>query len=749
MGLNENQQRRLRVTCEYIDRLLTEVEGAFDAGASKAAFRRYGGELSQQEREKLDEYFTRLRGELKDLLRRHGIEAQTESIPARRALKVALTYAEIAIEDLEPPRMKGYGEMDAAAAEDLSRFSAQMRVLFGEMNRYMRQIEEGSEVVREGTSGGPRVREEGPRSGEEALVGLADVARKYGATEIEETARTIAERLGEGRFYVACVGQFKRGKSTLLNALVGRRVLPAGVVPVTAVPTVLKYGTDEAVRVRREGDGWKDIVAEDVEEYVSEERNAGNWKGISSVEISVPSRLLDAGMCLVDTPGLGSVHEKNSATTESFLPHMDVALIVLGADPPLAGEELKLVERAAEEVKDLVFVLNKADRTSQKDRTEAIGFARELLQKRLGQGVGKIYEVSALDEMAGRGGWGDWRELVGTLEDLGRNGRDQRMKDVARRGIDRAARQMVVVLGEERAALERPVEESERRMSELGNALEKAYQALADLGWLLSAEQQKLSLELGERRKGFLKEWRERTRDELAGQMSELEGGWNGVIYRRQVMHLAQAAARKSLEPWLEQEARYAAVRVERITDRFRELGNEYLQKLRDSGVGGLAHLVEDLALDGKLGGKSEFRFHVMERIAAPASPIVNAADVMFGWSPRRGVIQKDAEEFVEQLLEVNSARVQSDVEERVGKSRRELEAEIRKNLRGASEVAERALKHARAAQEAGREAVARALGDLERAEEQVRAWRIELVFEAQGDASEEQAGASKEGGRQ
>jgi GTP-binding protein EngB required for normal cell division len=749
MGLNENQQRRLRVTCEYIDRLLTEVEGAFDAGVSKAAFPRYGGELSQQERGKIDEYFTRLRGGLKDLLRRHGIQTQTGSIPARRALKVALTYTEIAIEDLEPRRMKGYGEMEAAAADDLSRFSAEMRVLLSEMNRYVKEIEGVSATEREGTSGAPRSREEGAKSGEQALVGLADVARKYGAGEIEKTARAIAERVGEGRFYVACVGQFKRGKSTLLNALVGRRVLPAGVVPVTAVPTVLKYGTAEGARVRREGEGWKEIEVKDVEEYVSEERNAGNWKGISSVEISLPSRLLDAGMCLVDTPGLGSVHEKNSATTESFLPHMDVALVVLGADPPLAGEELKLVERAAEEVKDLVFVLNKADRTSQKDRVEAREFARESLQRRLGKDVGKIYEVSALDEIEGRGGWGDWRELVGTLEDLGRNGRDQRMKCVARRGIDRAARQMMVVLGEERAALERPVEESERRMSELGKALEKADQALADLGWLLSAEQQKLSLELGERRKEFLREWRERTRDELAGQMSELEGGWNGVIYRRQVMHLAQAVARKSLEPWLQQEARYAAARVGRITDRFRELGNEYLQKLRESGVGGLAHLLEDLDLDGKLGGKSEFHFHVMERIAAPASPIVNAADVMFGWSPRRGVIQKDAEEFVEQLLEVNSARVQSDVEERVGKSRRELEAEIRKNLRGASEMAERALKHARAAQEAGREVVAHVLGDLERAEEQVRAWRRELASEAQSEASAEQAGAPQEEGRQ
>jgi len=68
------------------------------------------------------------------------------------------------------------------------------------------------------------------------------------------------ERLAEGRFYVACVGQFKRGKSTLINALVGHAVLPAGVAPVTSVVTVVRYGSEPRARVRLANQAWQPIV---------------------------------------------------------------------------------------------------------------------------------------------------------------------------------------------------------------------------------------------------------------------------------------------------------------------------------------------------------------------------------------------------------------------------------------------------------------------------------------------------------
>lgn len=87
-------------------------------------------------------------------------------------------------------------------------------------------------------------------------------------------------RVVEGRFYVACVGQFKRGKSTLINALIGQEVLPTGFIPVTAVPTIIRFGERSHARVRTRDGSWRDIPIPELKEYVTEERNPEN-KGSS------------------------------------------------------------------------------------------------------------------------------------------------------------------------------------------------------------------------------------------------------------------------------------------------------------------------------------------------------------------------------------------------------------------------------------------------------------------------------------
>ena len=163
----------------------------------------------------------------------------------------------------------------------------------------------------------------------------------------------MVTRINEGRFFVACVGQFKRGKSTLLDALVGEPVLPTGVVPVTAVPTVLRYGTTRTARVLIRTQ-WLTIEPEDLPQYVSEELNPENAKQVAGVEVFLSSPLLAGGMCLVDTPGIGSVFSGNTETTREFIPQIDAAILVVGADPPISGEELALIEAVAVNVDDIL-----------------------------------------------------------------------------------------------------------------------------------------------------------------------------------------------------------------------------------------------------------------------------------------------------------------------------------------------------------------------------------------------------------
>ena len=107
-------------------------------------------------------------------------------------------------------------------------------------------------------------------SGEAALYRMAELGRELGSDRVSEEAAELAERLAQGRFYVACIGQFKRGKSTLLDSLVGDRVLPTGILPVTAVPTILRHGTARGARVRFQDGTWLDVPPEGLAQYFSE-----------------------------------------------------------------------------------------------------------------------------------------------------------------------------------------------------------------------------------------------------------------------------------------------------------------------------------------------------------------------------------------------------------------------------------------------------------------------------------------------
>ena len=244
--------------------------------------------------------------------------------------------------------------------------------------------------------------------GASRLLRLGRLAQELVAEPVAEEASELAARVAEGRFYVACVGQFKRGKSTLLNALVGHEVVPTGYVPVTAVPTVIRFGDELRARVRMRDGFWRDVAMPDLKEYVTEEFNPENKKSVEGAEVFVPSPLLFSGMCFVDTPGLGSVFTGNTATTQAFIPHIDAALVVVGADPPIAGEELALVEAVGKQVPDLILVINKADRTTDQERAAAAKFTREILGSRLHRPMGEVLEVSAAERMENRGPLRDW-----------------------------------------------------------------------------------------------------------------------------------------------------------------------------------------------------------------------------------------------------------------------------------------------------------------------------------------------------
>jgi Dynamin family len=559
----------------------------------------------------------------------------------------------------------------------------------------------------------------GCMDGATRLLRLANLAEELDATPVAEECRELAARVSEGRFYVACVGQFKRGKSTLINAVIGQPVLPTGFIPVTAIPTVIRFGEKANARVRTCEGSWKEIQGSDLKQYVTEELNPENQKGVQGAEVFVPSPLLASGMCFVDTPGLGSVFTGNTAATQAFIPHIDAALVVVGADPPLAGEELTLVEGVAKQVHELIFVLNKADRTTDAEREAASKFTRHLLHKRLRREVGPIFEVSAQERAENLGPERDWRKLIEALKCLVEDSGRQLVRAACQRGLERLSEQVLAIIREHRDALRRPLEESERRITVIKQTIAEAERSMRELSFLFMAEQQRLSDFFVDRRKAFVASVLLQANDQFEEILRSNSPGF-GPSYRRRILKAAQQIARHHVAPWLKPEQEEAEREYRRAALRFVEMGNDFLKQLAAAGIPEVARIPHALDPEAGFRVRSQFTFMEFIELAQPASPLRWLADVVLPLVGGLRLIQNDAREFLARLIETNSTRVQSDILNRVQESRGRLEVEIRKLLHEVSRIAEEALVRARKVKEEGEPAVEAELSRLDDLERQV-----------------------------
>lgn len=214
----------------------------------------------------------------------------------------------------------------------------------------------------------------------------------------------LKERLLAERFHLAVLGQFKRGKSTLINALLGARILPAAVVPLTAIPTFVQAGKTEGARVSfTNGREDETVQAKNSEElsrflgkFVTESENPKNCLGVGLVEVSYPSSFLSQGVVVIDTPGIGSTFRHNTEATLNFLFQCDAALFVSSADPPITEAEVQFLKEVRTKVDNLMFLLNKADYLNETERQDALKFFRLVLGEEAGfTGDLPIYCVSA------------------------------------------------------------------------------------------------------------------------------------------------------------------------------------------------------------------------------------------------------------------------------------------------------------------------------------------------------------------
>jgi hypothetical protein len=276
------------------------------------------------------------------------------------------------------------------------------------------------------------------------------------------------------------------------------------------------------------------------------------------------------------------------------------------------------------------------------------------------------------------------------------------------------------MIAEEREALQRPVEDSERRIEALNETVAGAERSMRELGFLLIAEQRHLSDTFVDGHRAFLASALPQANREFQAALESAEPRM-GPAYRRWLMREAQEIARRLVLPWLRAEQQNAEEEYQRVTRRFVDLGNDFLRKLAATGLPELARMPHALDRETGFRIRSKFSFLDLIEIAQPASPLRWLADVFLGLVGARRPIASDAREFLVRLLETNSTRVQSDILNRVQESRTRLEVEILKLLHEVSRIAQEALSRARTAHAVGTAAVQAELERLDRLEKRTR----------------------------
>jgi len=211
----------------------------------------------------------------------------------------------------------------------------------------------------------------------------------------------LREKIETNTFNLVVVGQFKRGKTSLINALLGEDILPVAVVPLTSIVTIMKYGDALRIVVHFNDGRVAEIKTESLPEYVTERGNPKNEKDVSEVVINYPSPYLRGGVQIIDTPGVGSVYEHNTDVAYRYLPKSDAALFLLSVDQPLSKAELEFLKDVREYSKRIFFLLNKADYFCEADLRESMEFSKNVLKEAMVTDI-RIFPVSAKLALEGK-----------------------------------------------------------------------------------------------------------------------------------------------------------------------------------------------------------------------------------------------------------------------------------------------------------------------------------------------------------
>jgi GTP-binding protein EngB required for normal cell division len=391
-SLNESQRRHLLTSIEYADELLSEIEEILTAASSKSPFPKYRVDVTPAQSKVIQDYIARIRGQMLRALDGQGIRPRGPQLGAIHSIRVQLEFVGIALTEIGPKYMRGYGKVPESAITDLNGLVTELNTLVDKLDAYLRQ---GL-----GQDLGARL-ERLQWTGDEAdlLHKIERVISAQGLVELRSKLAIILDRLETQRFEIAVFGRVSSGKSSLLNHILHVNVFPVGVNPITAVPARLVSGPEPRLTVAFSDRRIEHLEVTALPDFVTEQRNPSNSKGVTRVVVELPAPLLREGIVFVDTPGLGALATSGAAEARAYLPQCDLGIVLIDAGATLDEEDLTAIQALYEAGMPALVLVSKADLLTQEDLESTLAYTAEQIRRHLGLAL-KVRPVSIVGDSA-------------------------------------------------------------------------------------------------------------------------------------------------------------------------------------------------------------------------------------------------------------------------------------------------------------------------------------------------------------
>ncbi len=539
--------------------------------------------------------------------------------------------------------------------------------------------------------------------------------------EKQELLDEILTKIRENRFNLVVLGQFKRGKTTFINALLGEPVLPSAIVPLTSIVTILEYGDKEKVEVFFEDGRVEEIPKEEIPKFVTERENPKNVKGVKYVRVLYPSEFLSSGIILIDTPGVGSLYENNTDVTYGFLPHVDAGIFLLTVDPPLSKEEIAFLKDILPNVEKLFFILNKIDYVGKNDLEEVLEFSKSNLVEALGEENIVLLPISAKMALDGRVAGDPEAVMESGITKVESELKEFLIKEKGKVIINSSANKVLNILGDllfridlERKMATTPLETLEEKIKKFREIQEGILQERKDSEYLFKGEIDSLIRIVEE----DVYRFRDKKIPQLCKALQETcaKEKHRGSIELSKVMDKAlKETIVKEFDAMVEKENQRINEEYARIAKRFADRINGIINNLLSLSAELFEVSLEQFEVEESITDESGLYYVLEDRKMLidfeGAAKFLSYAVLPHAIATKK--IMNDVNKKIPEKLEMNCGRVRSDFVERITKSAMDLRWNMQQKLDQTISYVEEAIDRAMELKKKSKEEAEKALKEL------------------------------------